>query len=111
MIRTLPVLAALPCLTACDLNDLFSPGKASREAYEYRASITSQPNHIPDAGKMVEPTQVAEIPVPAVVDVPEPVYVTLEPPAPYIPPPRLPDCVYDLYQIFRCIDGEVKPWA
>lgn len=102
MIRTLSILAALPCLTACDLSDLFSPGKASREAYEYRASITSQPNHIPDAGKMVEPTQVAEIPVPAAVGVPEPVYVAPEPPAPYVPPPPTKPTCLAVYMIVAC---------
>lgn len=86
MIRTLPILAALPCLTACDLSDLFSPGKASREAYEYRASITT--TEAPPAPETPQPTQVAEIPVPAAVDAPEPVYVAPEPLAPYVPPPE-----------------------
>lgn len=105
MIRTLSILAALPCLTACDLSDLFSPGKSSREAYEYRASITTK--EAPATPITPQPTQVAEIPVPDAVDVPEPVYVAMEPPEPYVPPPGQPYCVHDLYAIYRCVDGVV----
>lgn len=105
MIRTLSILAALPCLTACDISNFFSPGKASREAYEYRASIMA--TEAPAAPNTPQPTQVAEIPVPAAVDVPESVYVAPELPAPYVPPPPPPECVYDLYMIFKCVDGKV----
>lgn len=99
MIRTLSILAALPTLAACDIENIINPGKASREAWEYRQASLIQTPITP------QPTQVAEIPVPAVVDVPEPVYVTLEPLAPYVPPP--PTCT-PLYAIYRCSDtGEV----
>lgn len=94
MIRTLSILAALPCLTGCDLADLINPGASSKSAWEAREAITTPVR-----------TQVAEIPVPAAVGAPEPVYVAPDPPAPYVPPPRQPDCIHDLYAIYRCVDG------
>jgi len=102
MIRTLSILAALPCLAGCDIGNLITPGKASREAYEYRASITA--TEATAAPITPRPTQVAEIPVPAAVDVPEPVYVAPEPPDPYVPPP---ECLYDLYRIYSCVGGKI----
>lgn len=101
MIRTLPILAALPTLAACDIENIINPGKASREAWEYRQAGLVQTPITP------QPTQVAEIPIPAAVGVPEPVYVAPEPPASYVPPPPPPECVYDLYMIFKCVDGKV----
>lgn len=101
MIR-LSLLLLTPCLAGCNLDDLINPGKASQEAHAYRASITA-----PAAPITPKPTQVAELPVPAAVDVPEPVYVAPEPPAPYVPPPRQPECTYSLYMIFDCRDGKV----
>lgn len=105
MIRTLSILAALPCLAGCNLDDLINPGASSKEAYEYRASIMS--TEAPPAPETPEPTQVAEIPVPAAVDAPEPVYVAPEPPAPSVPPPPPPECLYDLYRIYSCVDGKI----
>lgn len=99
MIRTLPILAALPTLAACDIENIINPGKASREAWEYRQAGLIQTPNTP------QPTQVAEIPVPAAVDAPEPVYVAPEPPAPYVPPP---DCVFDLYMIYVCENGRIR---
>jgi len=93
MIRTLPILAALPTLAACDIENIINPGKASREAWEYRQAGLIQTPITP------QPTQVAEIPVPAAVDVPEPVYVAPEPPAPYVPHP--PTCM-PVYKIVAC---------
>lgn len=106
MIRTLSILAALPCLAGCDLADLINPGKASQEAYAYRASITA--TQAPAAPVTPGPAQVAEIPAPAAVDIPEPVYVAPEPPAPYVPPLPPTECTYSLYMIFDCIDGKVR---
>ena len=94
MIRTLYILAALPCLAGCDLADLINPGASSKAAWEAREAITTSVR-----------TQVAEIPVPAAVYAPGPVYVAPEPPAPYVPPP---ECVYDLYAIYLCVDGRIK---
>jgi hypothetical protein len=96
MIRTLSILAALPCLAGCNLDDLINPGASSKAAWEAREAITTPVR-----------TQVAEIPVPAAVDVPEPVYVAPEPPAPYVPPPPPPECTASLYMIFDCRDGKV----
>lgn len=104
MIRTLSILAALPCLAGCGLEELFSPG-ASQARYEYQQAGLIQ---TPAAPITPRPTQVAEIPVTAAADVPEPVYVAPEPPAPYVPPPPPPECVYDLYMIFDCVDGKVR---
>lgn len=103
MIRTLSILAALPCLAGCGLEQLFSPG-SSQARYEYQQSGFIQ---APAAPITPQPTQVAEIQVTAAVDVPEPVYGAPEPPAPYVPPPPPPECVYDLYMIFKCVDGKV----
>lgn len=105
MIRTLSILAALPCLAGCDIGNFLNPGKASREAYEYRASIMA--TEASPAPETPQPTQVAERPVPAAVDVPEPVYVAPEPPTPYVPPPPPPECYWGLYKIYDCIDGKV----
>lgn len=97
MIRALTILAALPCLAGCDIGNFLNPGKASREAYEYRASITTTgATAAPEAPR---PTQVAEIPVPAAVHVPEPVYVAPELPASYVPPK--PVCV-PVHRIVAC---------
>ena len=95
MIRTLPILAALPTLAACDIENIINPGKASREAWEYRQAGLIQTPIAP------QPTQVAEIPVPAAVDVPEPVYAAPEPPEPP------PECYVGLYMIYDCIEGRL----
>lgn len=96
MIRTLPILAALPTLAACDLSNLINPGASSKAAWESREAITTPVR-----------AQVAEIPVPASVGVPEPVYVVPEPPAPYVQPPPPPECTASLYKIYDCVDGKV----
>lgn len=83
MIRTLSILVALPTLAACDLSNLINPGASSKAAWEAREAITTPVR-----------TQVAEIPIPAAVEVPEPVYVAPEPPAPYVPPPQTCQPVY-----------------
>lgn len=103
MIRTLSILAALPCLAGCDIGNFLNPGASSKAAYEYRASITTTDAQA--APEAPQPTQVAEIPVPAAVDVPEPVYVAPEPPAPYV---AHPDCVFDLYMIYVCENGRIR---
>ena len=100
MIRTLSILAALPCLAACDIGNFLNPGASSKAAYEYKASIMA--TEAPTAPEIPQPTQVAEIPVPAAVDVPEPVYVAPEPPAPYVPHP--PTC-QPVYMIVACGDN------
>jgi hypothetical protein len=86
MIRAILILSLPPFLAACDLNDIINPGKAIREAYEYRQAGLIQPP------KAQEATHIAQTPIPPTVEVsetapevievvvPEPVYVTPEPP-------------------------------
>jgi hypothetical protein len=104
MIRALPILAALPTLAACDLNDIINPGASSRAAYEYRQASLIQPP------KAQEATLIAQTPIPPTVEgaetAPEVVEVVV-PGSVYVPPPRQPDCIHDLYAIYRCVDGVV----
>lgn len=97
MIRPILLLSLTPFLAGCGLEELFSPG-SSQARYEYQQAGLIQTPITP------QPTQVAEIPVPAAVDVPEPVYVAPEPPAPYVP---TPECLYDLYRIYSCVGGKI----
>ena len=103
MIRVLPILAALPTLAACDLNDIINPGASSRAAYEYRQAGLIQPP------KAQEATLIAQTPIPPAVEVaetaPEVVEVVVPEPV-YVPPPP-PECVHSLYMIFDCRDGKV----
>ena len=97
MIRALLILAALPTLAACDLNDIINPGASSRAAYEAREAIITPARTI-----------VAQTPIPPTVEVaetaPEVVEVVVPEPV-YVPPP---ECTYSLYMIFDCIDGKVR---
>jgi hypothetical protein len=99
MIRALPILAALPTLAACDIENLINPGKASREAYEYRqAGLIQTP-------KAQEATNIAQTPIPPTVEVaetaPEVVEVVAQEPV-YVPPePQKPIC-QAVYAIFNC---------
>ncbi len=102
MIRLLLPLAIAPTLTACGLEELFNPGQ-SQARHEYRQSMLAPPIQKPlqSTGSPVqpvsppEPTTVAEI---EPIAVPEPVYV---------PPPPPPECLYDLYMIYKCVEGRV----
>lgn len=100
MIRLLLPLAIAPTLAGCDLSNFLNPGASSRAADEYRASITIQkPLQSTESPVQPvsppEPTTVAEI---EPIAVPEPVYV---------PPPPPPECLYDLYMIYKCVEGRV----
>ena len=99
MIRALPILAALPTLAACDLNDIINPGTSSRAAYEAREAITTPAR-----------THIAETPIPPTVEVaetaPEVVEVVVPEPV-YVPPETKPDCTADLYMIYKCVEGRV----
>ena len=105
MIRALPIIAALPTLAACDIENLINPGKASREAYEYRQAGLIQPP------KAQEATHIAQTPIPPTVEVaetaPEAVEVVVPEPV-YVPPePQKPIC-QAVYAIYRCSEtGEV----
>ena len=105
MIRALPILAALPTLAACDLNDIINPGKSSREAYEYRQAGLIQPP------KAQEATLIAQTPIPPTVEVeetaPEVVEVVVPEPV-YVPPEPPPECVYGLYMIYDCVGGKIR---
>ena len=100
MIRILPILAALPTLAACDLNDIINPGASSRAAYEAREAITTPARTI-----------VAQTPIPPTVEVaettPEVVEVVVPEPV-YLPPEPKPDCLYDLYMIYVCEGGKIR---
>lgn len=48
MIRTFSIMASLPFLAACNLNDLINPGADSRIAYEHRASMLMAPKPEPE---------------------------------------------------------------
>lgn len=104
MIRALPILAALPTLAACDIENIINPGKASREAYEYRQEGLIQPP------KSQEATHIAQPPIPPTVEVaetaPEVVEVVVPEPL-YVPPKPKPDCTADLYMIYKCVEGRV----
>jgi hypothetical protein len=100
MIRALPILAALPTLAACDLNDIINPGASSRAAYEDREAITTPAGTIVAQTPIPPTVEVAET-APEVVEVvvPEPVYVP--------PEPQKPSC-QPVYAIFNCgPSGEV----
>jgi len=103
MIRLLFPLAIAPTLTACDLSDILNPGASSRAAFAYRASITSPPPPIQKPLQSTEsPVQPVSPPEPTTVAEIEPIAV---PEPVYVPPPRQPDCIHDLYAIYRCVDG------
>lgn len=43
MIRTLTILASLPFLAGCNIQDIIDPGADSQRDYEYRQSLLIQP--------------------------------------------------------------------
>lgn len=101
MIRTLLILSLSPFLAGCGLEEIFSPG-SSQARHEYRQAGLIQPP------KAQEAALVAQTPIPPTVEVaetaPEVVEVVVPEPV-YVPPPRQPDCIHDLYAIYRCVDG------
>lgn len=91
------ILALVPFLSACGLEELFNPG-SSQAAYEAREAITTPARTIIAQTPIPPTVEVAETAPEAVeVVVPEPVYV-----------PPSPECTYSLYMIFDCIDGKVR---
>lgn len=104
MHRILLILPLAATLSGCGMEEIFNPG-SSRVAYERQQAIiapivaVATPAAIAPADGMIVPASID----PPVIPEPEP--------AVYVPPPPAPDCVHDLYRIFRCVDGKVMPWG
>jgi len=106
MIRALPILAALPCLAGCGLEEIFSPG-SSQTRHEYRQAGLIQPP------KAQEATHIAQTPIPPTVELaetaPEVVEVVVPEPV-YVPPePQKPSC-QPVYAIFDCSPEGLPIW-